>query len=193
MATVNHNQTFQVDTANKTDNDSSSLQFETKAYAGMHVPNSFKNRVWANVLSFKLSYLLYGFIFGQALMDKKSPMYPNLKLKSEKTLQFLLKSSSEMGTRSMFTKLLADLTIVFQTLSDIHSYKTDIVDKCLIIDGEKELINLVRHYVKRSQQQTIEGYASAFLFFNNRLNLDRSSTYHSWEDKPEHQFQCLQC
>ena len=133
MSTINHNQTFQVDTANQTTNDSSLLQFESKAYAAMDMPNSFKNRVWANVLSFESFYLLFGFIFGQDLMDKNCPMYLNLKLKSEKTLQFLLKSSSEMGTQSMFTKLLANLAIVIQTLSDIHSYKKDIFDKCLIV------------------------------------------------------------
>ena len=77
MASVSNNQSF--DLATSKNDTSSTLRFETKAFAGMHTPNSFKNRVWNNVLSLKLAYLLFGFIFGPTLVQQM--MYPNLKKK----------------------------------------------------------------------------------------------------------------
>ena len=111
-----------------------------------HLPNSFMKRVWLNLETIKLSYLLFDFVMGlylqqhirQTAQAGTTSMYNNLP-HCKYVLQLMLKSMSEQGQQRMYISSLTDICLLFD-LDVILTYKNTIILPNCSNGTEKKLL-----------------------------------------------------
>jgi len=109
---------------------STSLRFNTLPSMAYHLPDSFSKRLWLHIKTLSLAYNIYDILFGKYLAEGNYYSEQGF-FKDEKVLQFLLTTTHKQKSRYMFTKLLFDICIYFETSHEPEiSYKY-FFDKCV--------------------------------------------------------------
>ena len=199
MSSVLTEQAFKIPRSSGANDVSSSRQLvlNAKPLTGIQLPRSFKSRVWYNVLTLKLSSLLFKFLFLAKLQRK--PPYPNLG-NEDLVLQFLFTSTAELGTRAMFNDTLFHLALLFKERSEIADYD-DVIDGWITSESENNLNREVQELTdKFDNDEIVERIAFATRYIQGQCernqDIDDKITYEELGTIPilnyeDIQFQCV--
>ena len=94
--------------------------FHSAPVMGLHLPQSFKNRIWRNLKLLRLGYELFLFLFKDAF--KRSTLYVDSGLSvNDRTMQLLIRATVQRKTAHLYMEFLAHLCIMFKEVDSMTS------------------------------------------------------------------------
>jgi len=175
---------------NKEDNDeeddlnkNNDFVFDSKPLQGLHMPASFKTRLWRSVEHIDLGRVLVRILFGSEILKRK--MFPSTLYVEERFLSFLFQMTADCKTREMYVSILAHLCIAITDVNDIHG-KSTFIGKC--VDHPEEISRLASNQASTGATSVIAD--QIVKAFNSLAETSpRTSKYSGWND--EKKCQCI--